>query len=149
MTGGPSYSGRHQNWGVLFIVKVPNRTDLTLSTHNGPLSVSKVTGTMDLETQNGSLYLYGVAGDVHASAQNGPLTVELRDPVLGFTDAPWRTLHVDHLGDHPDQVPDVVVIDRGSRNRERLEALADELGLVTAFVVEEGNAPTLDVRVRR
>lgn len=78
-----------------------------------------------------------------------PLTVELRDPVLGFTDAPWRTLHVDHLGDHPDQVPDVVVIDRGSRNRERLEALADELGLVTAFVVEEGNAPTLDVRVRR
>jgi len=77
VTGGPSYSGRHQNWGVLFIVRVPNRTDLTLSTQNGPLSVSKVTGTMDLETQNGPLSLYGVAGDVHASAQNGPLTVEL------------------------------------------------------------------------
>jgi len=77
VTGGPGYSGRHQNWGVLFIVRVPNRTDLTLSTQNGPLSVSKVTGTMDLETQNGPLTLYGVAGDVHASAQNGPLTVEL------------------------------------------------------------------------
>ena len=77
VTGGPSYSGRHQNWGVMFIVRVPNRTDLTLSTQNGPLSVSKVSGTMDLETQNGPLSLYGVAGDVHASAQNGPLTVEL------------------------------------------------------------------------
>jgi hypothetical protein len=78
-----------------------------------------------------------------------PLTVELRDPVLGFTDTPYRTLHVDHLGDHPDQRPDVVVIDAGSRNRDRLRALADELGLVTIFVVEEGNAPALDVRTRR
>lgn len=77
-----------------------------------------------------------------------PLTVELRDPVLGFTDAPYRTLHVDHLGDHPDQRPDVVVIDVGSSNRDRLEALADELGLVPIFVVEEGNAPVLDVRAR-
>lgn len=77
VSGGPGYSGRHQSWGVMFIVRVPNRTDLTLATQNGPLSVSKVTGTMDLETQNGPLSLYGVAGDVHASAQNGPLTVEL------------------------------------------------------------------------
>ena len=78
-----------------------------------------------------------------------PLTVELRDPVLGFTDTPYRTLHVDHLDDHPDQRPDVVVIDTGSRNRDRLRSLADELGLVTIFVVEEGNSPALDVRTRR
>ncbi|MBN8610718.1 MAG: glycosyltransferase family 39 protein [Deltaproteobacteria bacterium] len=78
-----------------------------------------------------------------------PLTVELRDPVLGFTETPYRTLHVDHLDDHPDQRPDVVVIDAGSRNRDRLRALADELGLVTRFIVEEGNAPALDVRTRR
>lgn len=77
VTSGPGYTGRHQSWGVMFIVRVPNRTDLTLATQNGPLSVSKVTGTMDLETQNGPLSLYGVAGDVHASAQNGPLSVEL------------------------------------------------------------------------
>ena len=77
VTAGPGYTGRHQSWGVMFIVKVPNRTDLTMATQNGPLSVSKVTGTMDLETQNGPLSLYGVAGDVHASAQNGPLNVEL------------------------------------------------------------------------
>lgn len=72
-----SSSGRHQNWGVMFIVMVPRRTDLTLSTENGPLSVSDVTGTMELETQNGPLSLSGVGGDVHATAQNGPLLVDL------------------------------------------------------------------------
>jgi hypothetical protein len=77
VTGGRAASGRHQNWGVTFVVRVPRRTDLTVATENGPLSVSNVTGTMDLQTHNGPLSLYGVGGDVHASAQNGPLTVEL------------------------------------------------------------------------
>lgn len=77
VTGGRGESGRNQHWGVVFVMKVPRRTDLTLSTQNGPLSVSNVAGTMDLQTQNGPLSLYGVGGDVHASAQNGPLTVEL------------------------------------------------------------------------
>lgn len=77
VTGGRSASGRHQNWGVNFIVRVPRRTDLTLSTENGPLSVTDVSGRMDLQTHNGPLSLSGVGGDVHASAQNGPLMVEL------------------------------------------------------------------------
>jgi DUF4097 and DUF4098 domain-containing protein YvlB len=77
VTGGPGPSGRHQNWGVVFVMRVPRRTDLTLSTENGPLSVTDVAGTMDLQTQNGPLSLSGVGGDVHATAQNGPLTVEL------------------------------------------------------------------------
>ena len=77
VSGARSSSGRHQNWGVMFIVMVPRKTDLTLSTENGPLSVSDVTGTMELETQNGPLSLSGVGGDVHATAQNGPLSVDL------------------------------------------------------------------------
>ena len=77
VTGVRSSSGRHQNWGVMFIVMVPRKSDLTLSTDNGPLSVSDVTGTMKLETHNGPLSLSGVGGDVHASAQNGPLLVDL------------------------------------------------------------------------
>jgi hypothetical protein len=75
---GPSGSaGRHQNWGVNLVVMVPRRTDLTISTENGPLSVESVAGRMELATQNGPLSLSGVGGDVHATAQNGPLTVEL------------------------------------------------------------------------
>jgi hypothetical protein len=77
VTGGRGPFGRHQGWGVVFVMKVPRKTDLTLSTQNGPLSVTDVTGAMDLQTENGPLTLSGVGGDVHASAQNGPLTVEL------------------------------------------------------------------------
>jgi hypothetical protein len=77
-TGGSGAFGRHQNWSVNFIVMVPRRTDLNLSTENGPLSVEDVAGQMELATQNGPLSLSGVGGDVHASAQNGPLTVDLQ-----------------------------------------------------------------------
>jgi len=77
VTGARGDYGRRQNWGVNFVVRVPRRTDLTLSTENGPLSVSDVSGRMDLQTHNGPLSLSGVGGDVHASAQNGPLMVEL------------------------------------------------------------------------
>ena len=78
VTGVDGPRGRHQNWGVTFVVMVPRRTDLTLATQNGPLSVEDVSGRMDLQTQNGPLSLSGVGGDVHASAQNGPLSVDLQ-----------------------------------------------------------------------
>jgi hypothetical protein len=76
-TGGRGPFGRNQHWSVSFVVMVPRRSDLTLSTHNGPLSVDDVAGRMDLSTQNGPLSLSGVGGDVHARAQNGPLMIEL------------------------------------------------------------------------
>ncbi|MFN2571175.1 MAG: hypothetical protein ABR537_06120, partial [Gemmatimonadales bacterium] len=34
--GGRGPFGRHQSWSVSFVVMVPRRTDLTLSTQNGP-----------------------------------------------------------------------------------------------------------------
>jgi len=74
---GPEPTGRRQSWSVSFVVMVPRRTDLSLATENGPLSVRDVTGHMALSTQNGPLSLVGVAGDVHARAQNGPLAVKL------------------------------------------------------------------------
>jgi hypothetical protein len=77
-TGGSGPFGRRHNWSVSFVVMVPRRTDLSLSTQNGPLSVEDVAGRMDLQTQNGPLSLSGVGGDVHASAQNGPLTIDLQ-----------------------------------------------------------------------
>jgi hypothetical protein len=75
---GPDPLGRHQSWSVSFVVLVPRRTDLSLATENGPLSVREVTGRMDLSTRNGPLTLIGAAGDVRARAQNGPLAVKLR-----------------------------------------------------------------------
>ena len=74
---GPNPTGRRQSWSVSFIVYVPRRTDLSLATENGPLSVHEVSGRMELSTHNGPLSLVGVAGDVRARAQNGPLLVKL------------------------------------------------------------------------
>lgn len=74
---GPDPLGRRQGWSVTFVVMVPRRTDLSLATENGPLSVEDVNGTMKLSTQNGPLLLVNVGGDVHARARNGPLDVQL------------------------------------------------------------------------
>lgn len=73
---GPS-SQRNANWHVSFVVYVPARSDLELSTRNGPLSVRGVHGTMDLQAQNGPISLHEVGGDVRARAQNGPISIDL------------------------------------------------------------------------
>ena len=73
---GPSTSGR-RSWSVSFDVMVPQHTDLTAETVNGPISVEHVTGRMELRAVNGPVTLEAVAGDVHARTANGPLTVTL------------------------------------------------------------------------
>jgi putative adhesin len=73
---GPE-AARRQQWSVSFDVYVPRHTDLALTTENGPLSVSDVTGTMNLRAQNGPVSLTGVGGDITARVQNGPLSVRL------------------------------------------------------------------------
>ena len=73
---GPD-TGRGESWSVEFVLYVPSRSDLNLDTHNGPVSVTAVMGTMDLQTVNGPLSLTDVGGDVRARTSNGPLRVEL------------------------------------------------------------------------
>lgn len=73
---GPETAWRKE-WYVSFEVYVPRRTDLSLETENGPLSISDVTGKMDLRAQNGPVSLSGVGGDITARVQNGPLSVTL------------------------------------------------------------------------
>jgi hypothetical protein len=68
------------SWSVSYRISVPRHTNLTIQTINGPVSVEKVTGLMDLRAVNGPLDLTEVGGDVHARAQNGPLTVTLDGP---------------------------------------------------------------------
>ena len=72
---GPS--GRSASWGVSFEVMVPLKSNLEVTTRNGPIALENVTGKISLEAENGPIALYGVGGDVRARAQNGPLHVEL------------------------------------------------------------------------
>ncbi len=69
--------GRRESWSVTFVVLVPDRSDLDLVAHNGPVSVESVRGRIDAKTQNGPLALRSVGGEVTARTQNGPLTVDL------------------------------------------------------------------------
>ena len=64
-------------WSANLIIWAPRRSDLSVSTSNGPVSIEDVTGNMDLETRNGPLALRGLAGNVRARSSNGPLSISL------------------------------------------------------------------------
>ena len=70
-------SARRSSWSVTFELYVPRRSDLTLDTHNGPISVRDVHGRMQLRAVNGPLVLTRVGGDVRGRTTNGPLNVRL------------------------------------------------------------------------
>ena len=73
---GPT-TGRREGWSVSFVVYVPRQSDLDLQAHNGPVSATGVSGSIEARTQNGPLSLRSVSGQVNARTQNGPLDVEL------------------------------------------------------------------------
>ena len=74
---GPSEMSRRESWSIEIKAWVPRASDLALRTHNGPLGVRGVRGTMDLSSQNGPVSLVDLAGAVEARVQNGPLHVAL------------------------------------------------------------------------
>ena len=75
---GPSTSGRPgQGWGVGYEILVPARTNLDVQTHNGPIAVERLSGTINVRAHNGPIDLRALSGNVRARAQNGPLTVQL------------------------------------------------------------------------
>jgi DUF4097 and DUF4098 domain-containing protein YvlB len=74
---GPETSGRNQGWAVSYEILVPARTSLHVETHNGPISVERVNGEVEVRAVNGPINLRELAGDVEARTQNGPITVTL------------------------------------------------------------------------
>ncbi|MDQ6887153.1 MAG: DUF4097 domain-containing protein [Gemmatimonadota bacterium] len=74
---GPSPSGDDGGWSVSFDLLVPTKSDLSIHTQNGGISVVEVEGTMDLSAQNGGLHLQALGGDVRAETRNGGLDVTL------------------------------------------------------------------------
>jgi DUF4097 and DUF4098 domain-containing protein YvlB len=73
---GPE-SQRHYHWSVSYEVFVPRRSDLSLETHNGGISISEVNGRIDYNALNGGVVLKKCGGSVHGSTTNGGLVVEL------------------------------------------------------------------------
>lgn len=74
-----------------------------------------------------------------------PLTTELREPWLGFVDAPIGAMGTDGLAEADAPVPDVVLADTSSSRLERLREYAGERGMHLATTVTHGSAPPLEI----
>ena len=73
---GPRAEDR-QGWSVTYEIFVPHRTDLTLKTTNGGVSVSDVSGKIEFRAVNGGVSLRRLAGAVRGRTTNGGLSIEL------------------------------------------------------------------------
>jgi len=67
--------GNDDDWVVHFIVMAPEGAQLTLRTHNGPIDLRSLRGTIDARSVNGPIGLDDVRGEVRAETENGPISV--------------------------------------------------------------------------
>jgi len=68
--------------GVDFEVTVPTTVDIEVDTSNGRVTVSDVTGILDLSTSNGAIEVTTVVGETTASTSNGAIRIEAYEGVL-------------------------------------------------------------------
>jgi DUF4097 and DUF4098 domain-containing protein YvlB len=74
---GPSRRRSNEGWAVGYEILVPARTNLEVETQNGPITVERLAGDIDLQAHNGPITLRGLSGDVRARTVNGPINVFL------------------------------------------------------------------------
>jgi DUF4097 and DUF4098 domain-containing protein YvlB len=67
----------HSNWQVNYTVRVPAGASLKLSTVNGGVEVTGVSGSILAEATNGGVKAFDVSGTVEASTTNGGVEVNL------------------------------------------------------------------------
>jgi len=64
-------------WSVSYEVFVPRRSNLSLKTNNGGISIADVNGRLEFSALNGGVNLRRVGGTVRGGTTNGGLNVEL------------------------------------------------------------------------
>ena len=64
-------------WSVSYEIFVPRRSDLSLKTNNGGISIADVNGRLEFSALNGGVSLRRVGGSVKGGTTNGGLSVEL------------------------------------------------------------------------
>jgi DUF4097 and DUF4098 domain-containing protein YvlB len=67
----------HNNWRVEYTVRVPVSANVKLSTVNGGVEVTGVSGRVLAEATNGGVIARGISGTIEASTTNGGVDVEL------------------------------------------------------------------------
>ncbi len=74
-----------------------------------------------------------------------PITTEMREPWLGFVDAPMRSVGPESLEEGSAPAPDVVLVDLASSRRDGLRDVARSRGMHVLTTVEHGTAPRLEI----
>ncbi len=64
----------NQSVSVSLDVTLPTQTGLELTTHNGTVSITNITGRIDATTHNGSITTEGVSGAIKLRTHNGRIT---------------------------------------------------------------------------
>ncbi len=64
-------------WDVSYEIFTPRRSNLSLRTHNGGISLSDVSGRISFRAQNGGVALRNLGGNVTGETTNGGLSVVL------------------------------------------------------------------------
>lgn len=64
----------NQSVSVSLDVTVPNKSDLELTTHNGAVSITDITGKINATTHNGSVTAESVSGTTKLRTHNGRIT---------------------------------------------------------------------------
>jgi hypothetical protein len=64
---------RNRSVSVNLDITIPNRTDLELATHNGPVKVTNIKGNISNETHNGAITVSQVAGIIKLKTHNGSI----------------------------------------------------------------------------
>lgn len=77
-----------------------------------------------------------------------PLTVELEDPVLGFTEVAFSTQHPEYLRDEDRDSVRAILIDTSSGRADALRTQAHEEGFTPEGTWTVGRAPRLELYVR-
>jgi hypothetical protein len=67
----------HANWQVQYTVRVPANAELKLSTVNGGVEITGVSGRITAEATNGGVRARDISGVIEASTTNGGVDVDL------------------------------------------------------------------------
>ncbi len=70
-------SSRGESWSASFDIQVPRTAVLTLTAHNGGISIDDFRGTAKFRALNGGVTLSNVGGDIRGETTNGGVNVDV------------------------------------------------------------------------
>lgn len=75
-------SDKVSNSGASVVLTVPANSTLNLTTSNGKVDVTNVTGNLQINTSNGHVTIVGASGQFHIESNNGDINLDARNSLV-------------------------------------------------------------------